>query len=86
LGSPTAPSIRGRAHSHDLHEQLTVHHDSRFLAALLFSSFFFGKAKHSEASKVVHQSGTRNYDAMKGGENKVIWDYAVASIALSVKV
>jgi hypothetical protein len=86
LGSPTASSIRGRAHSHDLHEQLTVHHDSRFLAALIFSLFFFGQARHSEVSKEVHQSDTRNYEAMKGGENKVIWDYAIAAIALSVKV
>jgi hypothetical protein len=86
LGSPTASSIRGRTHSHDLHEQLAVHHDSRFLAALLFSLFFFGQARHFEVSDVVHQSDTSNYEAMKGGENKVIWDFAVAAIALSVKV
>jgi hypothetical protein len=44
LGSPTASSIRGRAHSYDLHAQLPV------------------------------------------DEDKLIWDYAVAAIALAVKV
>ncbi|KAF8497913.1 hypothetical protein F5888DRAFT_263079 [Russula emetica] len=48
LGSPTASSIRGRAHSYDLHEQLTLHHDSRFLAALIFSLFSFVPARELE--------------------------------------
>jgi hypothetical protein len=84
LGSPTDSSIRGRAHSHDLHEQLTVHHDSRFLAALIFSLFYFGQARGSGIRKEVDQSNTKNYEVLKGGV--VIWDYAVAAIALAVKV
>jgi hypothetical protein len=76
--------IRGRVHSHDLHEQLTVHHDSRFLAALIFSLFFFVQARDSKVSREVDQPDMRK--ALKGGKNMAIWDYAVAAIALAVKV
>lgn len=70
-------------HSHDLHEQLTVHHDSRFLAALIFSLFFFVQARESKLSREVDQPDMRK--ALKGDKN-IIWDYAVAAIALAVKV
>jgi hypothetical protein len=83
FGSPTATSIRGRVHSHDLHEQLTVHHDSRFLAALIFSSFSFVHARDSNVSGEVDQSGTREYESPK---DMIGWDYAIAAIALAVKV
>jgi hypothetical protein len=87
LGSPTASSIRGRAHSYDLHEQLTVHHDSRFLAALIFSLFFFVPARgDSKTPQKLDQSETRHFQELEVDEDKVIWDYAVAAIALAVKV
>ena len=65
---------------------MTVHHDSRFLAALIFSSFSFVQARDSKVSGKVDQSGTRECDALKGGKNTIIWDYAIAAIALAVKV
>jgi len=87
MGSPTASSIRGRAHSYDLHEQLTVHHDSRFLAALMFSLFSFAPARGaSETPLKLDQSETRHFQELEVDEDKVIWDYAVAAIALAVKV
>jgi hypothetical protein len=87
LGSPTASSIRGRAYSYDLHEQLTVHHDSRFLAALIFSLFSFVPARDdSKAPLKLDQSEARHFQEMEVDEDKVIWDYAVAAIALAVKV
>jgi hypothetical protein len=87
LGSPTASSIRGRAHSYDLHEQLTVHHDSRFLAALIFSLYSFVPARgDSKASLKLGQSEMRHFQELEVDEDKVIWDYAVAAIALAVKV
>jgi hypothetical protein len=87
LGSPTASSIRGRAHSYDLHEQLTVHHDSRFLAALIFSLFSFVPARgDSESPLKLDKSETRHFQELEVDEDKVIWDYAVAAIALAVKV
>ena len=87
LGSPTASSIRGRAHSYDLHEQLTVNHDSRFLAALIFSLFFFAPARGgSETPPKLDQSETRRFQELEVDEEKFIWDYAVAAIALAVKV
>jgi hypothetical protein len=87
LGSPTASSIRGRAHSYDLHEQLTVHHDSRFFAALIFSSFVFVPARgDSDTPLKLHQSETRHLQELEVDEDKLIWDYAVAAIALAVKV
>jgi hypothetical protein len=87
LGSPTASSIRGRTHSYDLHEQLTVHHDSRFLAALIFSLFSFVPAKgDSKAPLRLDQSETRRFQELEVDEDRIIWDYAVAAIALAVKV
>ena len=87
LGSPTASSIRGRAHSYDLHEQLTVHHDSRFLAALIFSLFSFVPARgDSKTPQKLDQSETGHFQGLEVDENKVIWDHAVAAIALAVKV
>ena len=87
MGSPTALSIRGRAHSYDLHEQLTVHHDSRFLAALIFSLFYFVPARgDSKASLKLDQSDMRHFQELEADEDKVIWDCAVAAIALAVKV
>lgn len=87
MGSPAASSIRGRAHSYDLHEQLTVHHDSRFLAALIFSLFSFVPARgDSKASLKLDRSEMRHFQELELDEDKVIWDYAVAAIALAVKV
>ena len=88
LGSPTASSIRGRAHSYDLHEQLTVHHDSRFLAALIFSLFSFDPARGSSKTPLeLDQSKMRQVRVLEVvDEVKVVWDYAVAAIALAVKV
>jgi len=82
-GSQTASSIRGRKYSYDLHEQLTVHHDSRFLAALLLSLFFLPARGDLNA---VEQPDEAPCDELKEGKTKVIWDYAVAAIALAVKV
>ena len=84
LGSPTVSSIRGRAHSYDLHEQLTVNHDSRFFAAYIFSLFFFIPARGD--SKILLQQDTTHFQELKEGKDTVIWDYAVAAIALAVKV
>ncbi len=87
MGSPTASSIRERAHSYDLHEQLTVHHDSRFLAAFIFSSFFFVPTRGDlKAPLVLDQSDTRHFQEPEEYEDMVVWDYAVAAIALAVKV
>lgn len=87
LGSPTALSIRGRAHSYDLHEQLTVHRDSRFLAALIFSSFSFIPARGDpKAPLKLDQSEWRHFRELEEDDNKIIWVYAVAAIALAVKV
>src|SRR6266566_7089996 len=72
LGSPTASSIRGRAHSYDLHEQLTVHRDSRFLAALIFSLFFFVPARgDSKTPLKLGQSETRHFQELEVDEDKV---------------
>ena len=84
LGSPTASSIRGRAHSYDLHEQLTVNPDSRFFAAYIFSLFFFIPARGD--SKILLELDTIHFQELKEGKDTVIWDYAVAAIALAVKV
>jgi hypothetical protein len=86
LGSPTASKLRGRAHSYDLHEQLTVHHDSRFLAALIFTSFFVPARRDSEALVELDQSDARHLQELEKDKDVVIWDYAVAAIALAVKV
>lgn len=87
LGSPTASSIRGRAHSYDLHEQLTVHHNTRFLAALIFSLFLFFPARgDSETLLKPGQSETGLFREPEVDEDKAIWDYAVAAIALAVKM
>jgi len=86
LGSPTASELRGRAHSYDLHEQLTVYHDSRFLAALIFSSFFVPARRDSETLVELDQSDARHFQELEKDEDVVIWDYAVAAIALAVKV
>jgi hypothetical protein len=87
LGSPTASSIRGRAHSYDLHEQLTTHHDSRFLAALIFSMFFFIPARGDPKDPLdLDKSDTRLCRELKEGKDMAIWDYAVAATALAVKV
>jgi hypothetical protein len=87
VGSPTASSIRGREHSYDLHEQLTIHHDSRFLAALIFSLFFLIPARgDSKRPLELDQSDTRLCQELKEGKDMIIWDYAVAAIALAVKV
>lgn len=87
LGSPTASSIRGRTHSYDLHEQLTVHHDSRFLAALIVSSCFFIPIMGDPKNPLeLDQSDPRDFQEPNEGKDVVIWDYAVAAIALAVKV
>ena len=87
MGSRTASSIRGRAHSYDLHEQLTVHHDSRFLAALIFSLFFFVPARGVSTTPLkLDPSETRHFQELEVDEDKVIWDHAVAAVALAVKV
>jgi len=64
---------------------MTGHHDSRFLAALIFLSFSFVQARDSKGSGE-GQSGAREYEALKGGKDMIIWDYAIAAIALAVKV
>ena len=64
---------------------MTIYHDSRFLSALIFSSFSFVQARNSKVSGD-DQSGTWEYETLKGDKNMVIWDYAIAAIALAVKV
>jgi hypothetical protein len=87
LGSPTALSIRGRAHSYDLHEQLTLHHDSRFLAVLIFSLFFFIPARRDPKNPLeVDQPDIRHSQELKEVKDVVFRDHAVAAIALAVKV
>lgn len=83
MGSPIALSIRGRAHSYDLHEQLTIHYDTRFLAALIFSLFSFAPARGDSKNSL--KSEMRHFRELEE-DDKVIWDYAVAAIALAVKV
>jgi hypothetical protein len=68
-----------------LYEQLTAHHDSRFLAALIFSLFFSFQVSPM-VRRGVDQPETTNHQEMKGDQNMVIWNYAVAAIALAVKV
>ncbi|KAI9508638.1 hypothetical protein F5148DRAFT_872277 [Russula earlei] len=86
-GCPSARSIRQRQHSYDLYEQLTGHHDSRFFAALIFSSFIFFPAKEdSNAPIEVDQADKGRCEELKEGETVAIWDYAVAAIALAVKM
>jgi hypothetical protein len=67
-----------------LHEQLTVNHDSRFLAVYIFSLFLFIPARGDSKTPLEQdQSDTKE---LKEGKDTVIWDYAVAAIALAVKV
>lgn len=87
MGSPTAVSIRGRAHSYDLHKQLTDHHDSRFLAAYIFSLFFFIPARGDSKNPLeLDQSEAIHVRELNEGKDTDIWNYAVAAIALAVKV
>ena len=79
-----------RVYSRDLHEQLTTHHDTRFLAALIFISFFFSISERpaEESPKLapppdVDSDQQEEYDDSR---KFVVWDYAVAAITLAVKV
>jgi hypothetical protein len=75
-----------KVYSQDLHEQLTVNHDSRFLAALIFTSFFFTVPIGGERLGEGYNPGTKHREVFKDHEKMVVWDYAVASITLAVKV
>jgi hypothetical protein len=86
LPSPTPSWTKRRDHSQDLHEQLTVNHDSRFLAALIFTSFFFTVPTGGEVLVEGYNPGAKHGKALKDHQKMVIWDYAVAAIALAVKV
>jgi hypothetical protein len=83
--SPTSSMTKRKVYSQDLHEQLTVNHDSRFLAAFIFASFFFTVPTGGCLGEG-HNSGTKHREGLKDYEKMVVWDYAVASIALAVKV
>ena len=85
--SPSTPSwAKQKFHSRDLHEQLTVHHDSRFLAALIFTSFFFTGLTGGEFLGEGCNPAVKHGKGLKDPEKMVVWDYAVAAIALAVKV
>jgi hypothetical protein len=86
LPSPTAPWTKQTIHSQDLHEQLTVHHDTRFLATLLFTSFFFSMPAGGEFLWKGGHPAAKHCEELKDYKKMVVWDYAVAAIALAVKV
>ena len=86
LSSPTSSKAKRKVYSQDLHEQLTVNHDSRFLAAFIFTSFFFTAPTGGECLGEGYNPGTKPREGLKDYEKMVVWDYAVASIALAVKV
>lgn len=82
-------STEARVHSRDLYEQLTTHHDTRFLAVLIFMSFFFSvSARTGEECHKVADYPDVGQRAVESDEiqKMVVWDYAVSAIALAVKV
>ncbi len=87
-GSTITVSTEERIHSRDLHEQLTTHHDTRFLAALIFVSFFFSVPARlgEESPKVADHPDVNQREESDDSRKMVVWDYAVAAIALAVKV
>ena len=87
-GSAIATSAEQRAYSQDLHEQLTTHHDTRFLAALIFISFFFSVSPRlgEEGLKVANPPDLDQCEVPDDSRKMIVWDYAVAGIALAVKV
>ena len=72
-------------HSQVPHE-LTVHHDTRFLAALLFTSFFFSVRAGGEFIRNGGHPCAKHCEELKDHKEMVVWDYAVAAIALAAKV
>lgn len=87
-GSVIATSAEQRAYSRDLHEQLTTHHDTHFLAALIFISFFFSVSASpgEENLKITHPPDVDQREEPDNSRKMIVWDYAVAAIALAVKV
>jgi hypothetical protein len=87
-GSAITASGEQRVYSRDLHEQLTTHHDTRFLAALIFLSFFFSVSERpgEESIKVVYPPDMVQQEEYDDSRKLVVWDYAVAAITLAVKV
>ncbi len=87
-GSPIPTSTDERVYSWDLHEELTTHHDTRFLAALIFVVFFFSvpERQGDECARVADDSDVNQKEEPDNSRKLVVWDYAVAAIALAVKV
>jgi hypothetical protein len=86
--SAIATSAEQKAYSRDLHDQVTTHKDTRFLAALIFISFFFSVSARpgEESLKVAHLPDGDQQEEHDDSRKMVVWDYAVAAIALAVKV
>jgi hypothetical protein len=87
-GSTITVSKEERVHSRDLREQLTTHHDTRFFAALIFISFFFSVSARTvkESPEVADYPDVYQQEESDESQKMVVWDYAVAAIALAVKV
>ncbi|KAI0263563.1 hypothetical protein BC834DRAFT_302252 [Gloeopeniophorella convolvens] len=69
----------------DLHEQLNAGHDTRFLAAHIFTWFFCYPHPSGKKSRKVLDEIARSSE-LDSSEKLIVWDFAVAAIALAVKV
>ncbi|TFY79720.1 hypothetical protein EWM64_g4290 [Hericium alpestre] len=88
------PSI----YSKDLYQQLLQHPDTRFLAAYIFGRYFLAckggdsgcTIPDSSASPSAHNvkpvTDARRRADLEDGERRLVWDFALAAVALSVKV
>lgn len=76
-------------YSKDLHDQLTTRPETRFLAAYLFGRFLWtvsaGENNITIASSASSRSALRQAE-LDEGERRLVFDLAVAAIALGVKV
>jgi hypothetical protein len=85
LLSPTASWTEKMIHCQVPHD-LTVHHDARFLAALLFPSFFFPVRAGGESIRNGGHPCAKHCEELKDHKEMVVWNYAVAVFAIAVKV
>ncbi|KAI9439117.1 hypothetical protein H4582DRAFT_2142468 [Lactarius indigo] len=84
-GSTMTVSAEERVHSRDLHDQLTTYQDTRFLAALIFISFFFPASAipGEENPEVADHPDVNQREEFDDSRKMIVWDYAVAAIALA---
>ncbi|KAI0312272.1 hypothetical protein OF83DRAFT_674471 [Amylostereum chailletii] len=77
-----------RIYSDDLHDQLVENPDTRFFAAYLFARYFWTVSTPDAPSTACDSVSAiqGRQEQLAEGERRLVWDFAVAAVALSVKV